>query len=368
MKKKFTLFTLLILPLFTVNVYAQINLTILCWEGYAPKQHISNFTQFINKKYGIDLKIKVNNVVNVQDFFNGIRSRNVDIISPAHNIPNSARWPFIKANIVLPLNLNNIPNYKKLNPALHLPKYLQYKGDVYGVPLVYGVYGLAYNTNKVNPAPDSWQVFWQTKFNKKFAISAEYYEANIYITALSLGYSKQQIYDYELLRSDAKFTKRLAQLASSADLFWQGVDKPDDLLNQSLATAWGFSFPKLKAKGQIWKFATPKEGSTAWVDNWLIGYSLKDSPLKKKIAEEWINYTLSDEMQLYYFRELGQLPTSMSIAKYLSQAEIDELHVNDVDYIKNSLNLWEILTNRQQNGFKKLWQDAKKQANTNLTN
>jgi len=29
----------------------------------------------------------------------------------------------------------------------------------YGIPIVYGIYGLAYNTNIVSQAPDSWEVF-----------------------------------------------------------------------------------------------------------------------------------------------------------------------------------------------------------------
>lgn len=346
--------------LFSTSALADIELNILCWQGYAPKSKVEKFEQYIKAKYQIDIKIKVTEVSAPDEFFNGIRSKTIDLISPAHNIPKSHRWPMIQNNITLPINLKNIPNFKKISPSLKNLNYVTANNLVYGIPIVYGIYGLAYNTNIISQAPDSWDVFWQPKYKNKYSISAEYYEANIYLTALSLGYQGNQIYDYDLLKQDPLFLARLTDLATASKSFWYGVDKSEDLKGLSLATAWGFSFSKLKNLGENWNFATPKEGATGWVDHWLIGYSLKEFPLKKQLAEEWINFTLSDEMQLYYLKKLSQNPVTSSIKKKLSKEEVKRFHIDDDYYLNEQLNLWQILSRRQQNGFQQLWLTAKK--------
>jgi len=339
--------------------FAAIELNILCWQGYAPQLYVSGFEQYIEKKHGKKVKVIVKNVSDPQEFFNGLRSKAVDIISPAHNIPKSERWPMIQKHLVLPLNLKNIPNYKNVNPYLQHASYVSKAEQLFGVPIVYGTYGLAYNSNKLTKAPTSWSVLWQPEYVGKFSISADYYEANIYSTALSLGYTGEQLYDYDLLSKDPVFIDRLSRLANSTASLWHGVDKSADLLGLSLATAWGFSFQELRKKGEVWRFSSPTEGVTGWVDHWLIGYSLKDDAFKKMLAEEWINFTLSEEMQTYYVRALGQYPVSTAINKHLTTDEIAKFHLDNSDYIKDNLNLWKVLSIRQQNGFRLLWQRAK---------
>jgi spermidine/putrescine transport system substrate-binding protein len=320
---------------------------------------VAKFERYIEQKYGKKVQLSIIDVSEPQEFFDHIRAKNVDIISPAHNIPKSPRWPFLQSGLILPLDLTNIPNYKNIIPSLRFSHYVSKQRVVYGVPIVYGYYGLAYNHDLIQTAPTSWNVLWQPEYHNKFSISADYYEANIYITALSLGYRGNEIYDYQLLSSDPKFLKRLQILANSPARFWYGVDKADDLFGLSFATAWGVSFQELKAKGENFQFSSPKEGTTGWVDHWLVGYSLKNSPFKKKMAEEWINFTLSNEMQVYYLRELGQHPVSRTINQFLTKQEINHFHLDENDYFKNNVNLWQVLMRRQHNGFKFLWDKAK---------
>jgi len=356
---RFLLFFLL--SLYPGYASALVEIRMLCWEGYAPIDKVKIFEKYIEKKYEQKLKLTVIPVSEPQEFFTGFRNKTVDIISPAHNIPKSNRWPFIRNELplALPLNLENIPNYHRVNPSLQYLSYVLNNNEIYGVPIVYGSYGLAYNTNKFIKPPESWDIFWRPEYVGKYSISADYHEANIYITALSLGYKGEQIYDYNLLSKDKVFIRRLAHLSGSSASRWHGVDKSENLLGLSLATAWGFSFSALKQKGELWAFASPKEGVTGWVDHWLISTYLKESPLKRKIAEEWINYTLSDEMQIYYLNVLGQFPVVNGIKNKLTQEKIDKFQLDNDNYIKNSFILWPILTRRQQNGFTLLWKQAK---------
>ncbi len=339
-------------------------LRILCWKGYAPQKHTQKFENLVKIKYGVTLKVIVTEVSDPQEFFTKIRGRKVDLISPAHNIPKSEKWKFIRGGIVLPINLEHIPNYKNLIPGLQRADYITQDGKVYGVPIVYGPYGLAYNTNFFSEPPTSWNVFWDAKYVGKYTISSDYHEANIYSTALALGLSKQQIFDYEVIKDNGEMEPRLQTLAQNAKYFWTGLDEANKLQGLALATAWGFSFPELKKRGEIWKFAEPKEGTTGWVDNWLIGYSLKNKPKMKRIAEEWINYSIGPEMQVDYVRDIGQFPVNLSIKEHLTPEEFKMYHLDDPSYFKNNLILWKALPTRHQNGFKKMWEKAKRNRKT----
>ena len=183
---------------------------------------------------------------------------------------------------------------------------------------------------------------------------------NIYITALALGFNKEQIFDFEFLRINEKFQHHLKILAHNAKSFWVGVDKADQLQGLTLATAWGFSFHELKKRGEVWKFSQPKEGVTGWVDNWMIGCSLENNRKMIRIAEEWINYSIGPEMQVGYVRNIGQFPVNLSIKDRLTPEEIKNYHLNDSNYFKDNLILWKILTRREQNGFRHLWENARR--------
>ena len=334
-------------------------LKILCWEGYAPEAYIQEFKQLVRQKYDINLNVIVNNISDPQEFFDQIRSKEADIISPSHHVPKSLKWRLVQNKLILPISLNNIPNFEQIIDELKQLPYFIHDGYHYGIPVVYGPYGLGYNKEEVKP-PTSWQQLWLPKYKNKYAISSDYYEANIYITALALGYNKEQIFDYDLLRKNPNFHIKLKELAQNAKRYWVGVDRADEFEDLSLGTAWGFSFPELNERGHSWQMATPKEGTTGWVDVWSIGYSLKDKPLLKRIAEEWINFSISPKMQINYLRNIGQFPVNLSIASQLTEDEIKTYHLDEPSYFKDNLILWEVLDQRQQNGFRRMWENAKK--------
>ena len=334
-------------------------LRILCWEGYAPPQFVSQFESYMLTKHQLEVRVEVQSVSEPDEFFQGIREGTVDIISPAHNIPQSHRWPMIQSNIVAPFDISRIDNYQHVAPFLRDKKFVVSDGKVYGIPIVYGVYGLAYNQEQFKTRPTSWDVLWDPRFIGQYVISADYYEANIYVTALSLGYTAEDIYDYDKLSDDERFVQRLSLLASNAESMWTGVDKTSDLQGRALATAWGFSFRALQQKGERWSFAMPEEGMTGWVDYWVMSSAVKRDPVKQMIAHEWVNFALGVDMQLYYVRSLSQFPVSMAIKDRLTAQEVDAFKVGDETFLKENVMLWEVLSRRQKNGFKLMWERAK---------
>lgn len=337
-------------------VYAE-TLRILTWEAYCPEKFQQQLIRLAKEKYDVDLELEIKHVGGNDDFFPALRDSTADVITPSHNVPRDKRYQFFKHNLVLPLNLENIPNYKNVDQGLQNPDYCTEGGAVYCVPVARGPYGLAYNTGVLDEAPTSWNILWDPKFADRYAIGKHQYEENIFSAALAMGYSRDDIANYRKLNTP-EFQEKLAQLVKNAHTMWDGVDKPEDLKGLALATSWGDSLNGLREMGEIWKMAEPKEGTTAWVDNFMIGYSLENKPKLRRIAEEWLNIVLSDEYQMYVVRGIGTVPAVATIMDRLTPEKIERFQLDDPAHFKKNRILWPTLGKTDRKGLKRLWDKA----------
>ncbi len=344
-----------LLMLFATSVSAE-TLRILEWGAYVPEIYQEKIIKLAKDKYNIDLVLELKTVDSNDEFFQALFGKKADIITPSHNVVRDERWRLIKHKLVLPLNLENIPNYKNVDPGLQNADYCTEGGEVYAIPVARGPYGLAYNTAMFKEAPTSWNVLWDPKFKEKYTLGKHQYEENIFSVALSMGLAKEDISNYKKLNTP-EFQQKLKQLVENAHSMWEGVDKPEDLKGLALAIVWGDSLPGLKKLGEEWKIAEPKEGTTAWVDNFMISHTLKDKPKLKQIAEELLNMILSDENQVNVAQE-GTIPVVSTIMNKLTPEEIKRTHLNDPTHFKNNRILWPTLNKLDRKGLKRLWDKA----------
>ncbi|MBW2593653.1 MAG: extracellular solute-binding protein, partial [Deltaproteobacteria bacterium] len=271
-------------------------LRFLIWEGYAPYQQQQAFKQKILTKHGVELEFAVRYASNPDHFFNELRKGEVDIISPAHNLPKDSRYNFTTNGLTLPINIKNVPNYHNIAPALKEQHWAVEDGKIYAVPIIQGPYALAYNTAIVKEEPDSWNVFWVERYAGRYSVQKDYYELNVYIAALALGFCSEEIFHYDVIKGPA-LENKIQQLAIHADSLWTGFDKPIHFKGKALATSWRITFPKINRLGESWRIAVPVEGTTWWIDTLALSHTLKDDPLLKQIAEEWINFMLEPQIQ-----------------------------------------------------------------------
>ncbi len=342
----------------TASLAENATLRMLVWDGYTPDNLCNKFKKLVKEKHDVDLKLEIKYVTGNDDFFPALRDGKADIISPSHNVPMDQRWKLIDVRLVLPLNLENIPNYSNVIPALQKADYCTKDGKIYAVPHVRGPYGLAYNTAIIKQEPKSWNIFWDSKYNKKYALGgADQYEHNVSMTALAMGISSDKIYDFMTLNTP-EFQNKLAKLAANAHGMWVGVDDANTLKGLALAAVWGFSLHELKKMGEEWKIAEPKEGTTGWVDNFMISHTLESKSKLKKIAEEWLNFVLSDDYQVYDVRGLACAPVTTTASKKLTAQEIAKLHLDDPTHFQKNRILWKVLSKKNRKGLKRLWDQA----------
>jgi spermidine/putrescine transport system substrate-binding protein len=359
---------LAILALFAVLVFCppashaeEQTLRMLIWEGYAPEEHRTAFIKLVKEKYDVDLKLDVKYVNGNDDFFPALKKGETDIFSPSHPVPKDERWQLIQLKLALPLNLENIPNYKNVIPSLQKADYCTEGGEVYAVPHVRGPYGLAYNTSLMKEEPKTWNVLWNPKYKGKYTLGKDAYVHNVSITALAMGIPPNDMNNYRKLNTPA-FQKKLGLLAANSAPMWEGVDTPESLKGLSLAVVWGFSLPGLKEQGETWRIAEPEEGTTGWVDNFMISHTLENNPKLRRIAEEWLNYVLSDDYQVYDVRGLACAPVTETVKDKLTLEEVRQFHLDDPGHFEKNRILWKILDKQDRKGLQRLWTKAIEEA------
>lgn len=327
------------------------------WEGQGYEAYQAKFSALVKTKHGVELKFENTYVKGYEDFLPVLRDERADVVSIDHFLMRDERFPFIALKLLLPLNVAaNIPNFTLLPPALQTSAYWTEGGGVYGVPTFRGIMGIAYNLAIVKDPPTSWQILWEPQFEGKYTLG-NFYEYDNYITALAMGIPPDKMSDYKTLNTQA-FQEKLAQLALNANALWEGIDQPADYQGMSLVVGWGVALPALKAKGEQWKMAELKEGMPGYVTAFTLSRTLEKNPQLKQIAEEWLNYLLSDELQASDIREMGCWPVTTTVKNVLTPEEIAAFHLDDPTYLDQHVTLAPTLSKLDRKGLERLWNDA----------
>jgi len=224
------------------NSYADEVLRILSWEGYFPKEKVDEFEGYITKKYGKTISIEIQTAADEQDFFNAIRGQTADVVLATHNYLKDERFNYIKNKMILPINLENVPNYSTLIPAFQKMEAHVDNGLVFSVPFIAGPYGLFYNADIVKPEPESWSIFWDERYAGQYAVSFESYENNVYITVMGLGRDMRNKENFTIKNvMNSEFTSRLNALAKNADHHFKIYEKAEQIENLAFSAGWGGS-------------------------------------------------------------------------------------------------------------------------------
>lgn len=335
-------------------------LRLFVWDGYKPEKYVKEFEKEIEKKYGRKVIMEFTLTNGPEDFFDMIRSKKCDVATITHHMIKDERFSYISKKLIIPPDLKNIPNYKNLLPDFKKSPFFRDGDKVYAIPLTSGAYGLAYNTKYFTEAPKSWNLLWDSKVINNYTLAANEYLYNVGTTALAMGYPKDSITDYDKLNNDT-FKKRLRALAINAKDYWIGVDTPEDLDGLHCAMSWGDSLPALRSQGKNWQMANPKEGILWWIDAHVLTWTLKDKPFLKKVAEEWINKTLSVSFQVdHLIHDLCSYPVINNISKFLTDEERERVLPDDTGAFMQKRILLSTLSERDRNGLKLLWDEAMK--------
>ena len=293
-------------------------LKIVAWAGYAEDGSTDpayNWVGPFEKETGCKTEVKIGNTSD--EMFQLMSTGEYDGVSASGD--SSVR--LIDAGQVAPVNVDLIKNYADLSPFLKDQSYNTKDGVHYGVPHGWGANLLMWNTDVVNPAPDSWGAVFDPSSPYKGKVTA--YDAPIYIADAALYLMKTKpelgIKDPYSLKQD-QFNAAVDLLKQQHGIigeYWSNYAVTQQAFEQGstvLGTTWQVIANLATADGAKVQTVLPKESSTAWSDTWMVSSKAKHP----NCMYMWMDYITRPEVQAqvaYYFGEAPANPKACDLIK-----------------------------------------------------
>lgn len=313
---------------------ANCTLTAIVWEGYTDP----SFTQTFEEQTGCD--IKATYAGSSDEMFAKFRTgggRNYDLISASGDITER----LYKAGLVRPIDTRKLENYDRVFESFQGGKWNTFDGIPYGVTFAWGPNVLVYNTQKVEPAPMSWDVLKDPEYAGKVALP----DNPMTIADVALWLGKKDPYD--LSESDlAEVKAELLALRPNIRKFWTTAGELANLFQSGeivMAHAWPLTYTQLSNEGFPVGSVSPKGKLTGWTDSWMISKNAKNPDA----AYAWVDYILSGEGQKGVIEVTGYSGATTLGADAVGPEKAHELFMDDLS-LHSQINMWQSVKNYDQ--------------------
>ena len=135
-------------------------LNLLVWEGYADPSYVKAFEEQNHCKVSASYMGSSDELVAK---LRGGSAGTYDIISPSSDVATM----IATSGLAAPLDLAKLPTYSQLSSQLTSLPLVRVKGDVYGVPFMWGPDPMIYDTTAFPNPPESWNAMWDPKLQRK---------------------------------------------------------------------------------------------------------------------------------------------------------------------------------------------------------
>ncbi len=283
---------------------------------------IKEFENWYKQTYGTKVKVNYTTFSSNEDMYSKISSGAVsyDVIIPSDYM--IARMA--DEDMLLPLNFDNIPNYKYIDEDFK-SLYYDPNGE-YTVPYAYGIIGVIYNANEVDEADTgSWDLLWNEKYADKilqFNNSRDAFGMAMYKLGLDVNSDDRSVWDtaYEELLLQRPLVYSLVM-----DEIYNMMESGEAAIGAYYAGDY-FTMADAQAENVDLKFYYP-ERTNYYIDAMCIPKCCEN----KDLAEIFINYMLSEEPAIanatytYY--------ASPNSLVYENQSYIDEMGEEAMDIL-----------------------------------
>jgi putative spermidine/putrescine transport system substrate-binding protein/spermidine/putrescine transport system substrate-binding protein len=324
-------------------------LKLLVWEGYADPVFVKAFEEQHYCKVSASYMGSSDELVAK---LRGGSAGNYDVISPSSDVATS----IASSGLAAPLDLAKLPSYSKLSPQLTSLPLVRAKGQVYGVPFVWGPDPLLYDTRVFAQAPASWNVLWDEKYRGKISVWDDL--STIYMAAQVLGYDKpdpSQLYSLSDEQLDA-VKKKLLELKPNIRKMWStGGELTNLFQNHEIVAAMGW--PLMTNQLRKINFPVgetiPRENTTGWIDHLMI----TAGSANQELAYEFLEYMIEAQTQKKITDVTGYTPANPQAAQFMTLAEVKSLHLDDVDNYQKRLCFWQNVSRRAK--YNEIWNEVK---------
>jgi putative spermidine/putrescine transport system substrate-binding protein len=186
-------------------------------------------------------------------------------------------------------------------------------GDVYGVPALYGPNLLVYETERVTPAPESWEEVYEsdTPYAGQIAMldtPMSIADAARYLAAHEPDLGIEDPYALTPTQLDAAVAL-LDDQEPRVGLYWSLLPDAVDAFREGevvLGAAWPIVLNLLDSYDLPFDAAEPAEGMTGWADTWMIAV---DAPHPNCMLL-WMRWTMSAKVQAEMAMWYGGAPSN----------------------------------------------------------
>jgi putative spermidine/putrescine transport system substrate-binding protein/spermidine/putrescine transport system substrate-binding protein len=252
--------------------------------------------------------------------------------------------------------LSKIPSYGQLSPQLTSLPLVRVKGQVYGVPFMWGPDPMIYDTTVFAQPPESWNVLWDPKYKGKISVWDDL--STVYMAAQVLGYDKpdpSQLYTLSDEQLEAT-KKKLLELKPNIRKMWStGGELTNLFQNHEVVAAMGWPL----MTNQLRKISfpvgetIPKENTTGWIDHLMITGGSENQDL----AYEFLEYMIEAQTQKKVTDVTGYTPANPRAAQFMTAEEVKSLHLDDVDNYQKRLYFWQNVPRRAK--YNEIWNEVK---------
>ena len=253
-------------------------LSVYNWSTYIDPEVITKFEQ------EFDVKIKYDTYESNEDLYAKLKPGNpgYDVIFPSGDMVEI----MIAEDLLEPLNLENIPNIKHIDPKFIDPPFDP--DNKYSLPYQWGTMGLGYNIKATGGKIDSWTAAFDSKYKGRVALMEDV-RATLGLVLIYLGYDPNTTNQEEIEKAKDYIIEHREAIAAFAP------DTGQLLLDQGevdIALEWSGDVFQVMEENPDLRYVIPKEGSIVWTDNMAIA---KGAP-NKELAERFINFILDPEI------------------------------------------------------------------------
>ncbi len=287
----------ILLTTFSAASNAEESVNISNWNGYIADDTLTTFT----KETGIKATYDIHDSNEVLESKLMTGNTGYDVVSPSNHFLSR----LIKAGAIQKLDINQLPNWKNLDPVLMKKLEVNDPGNQYGYPYMWGTAGIGYNVEKIKAifgntdVTHSWNLFFDEENIKKLSqcgvaiIDNPTQVLPITLNYLGLPHHSHEPADYK------KAEQALLKIRPYVQYF-HASKYISDLANGNICAVIGFNGDVVQAatsakeakNGIDIAYSIPDEGSTLWLDMVVMP---KSAPHQKN-AYAYMNYLLTPQV------------------------------------------------------------------------
>jgi putative spermidine/putrescine transport system substrate-binding protein len=313
------------------------SLTMIAWEGYAQPQWVKPFEKQTGCKVRRTYAGSSDQMVTLMRKGGGGQ---YDLVSASGD----ASLRLIYGGDIATVDPKLIPDYKNFYKTFQSPPNNTIKGKHYGISLQWGPNTLIYNTQKVKPAPTSWAALYDPKYKGSITVPdnpIQIADAALYLSKINKSLGITDPYELNQKQFDAVITllKRQRPLVKK---YWALASDEISLFKNGdvvIGASWPYQTNTLIAAKVPVRDLIPKEGTTGWLDTWMVSAKAKHP----NCALLWIKHVstpLVQAQQAIYFGETPVNRLACKIMDKLSKGSCAQYHADQTESYYRSIKFW----------------------------